>query len=663
MDLEQISSEIEPIDICRFCNFWDISSIDTSEIKDAGNQAVVRVLRDTNICADRDDGNKLVVTEQQSGELRIPLAQLIYEIYAFTCLNDELSEKVSTDDFFVFIEKKIRILEEQGWEVAFADNPIFPALNNVNRKTCLNKNNGKYRKIFYIKYVNQSDPNEMILDGRKHWIKKIYLQEILRVYFMEVIVSDYREKLARVGVEVVPVNWVWGLNNCLYPKTGISSEDIEHRDKYIIGNLSRHIEEEHQFLLDVYGDRKDIDYYEMFDIPEKVMPQRGMLHHVDKSGKYVNVIAGRRQTTDSPEEFKNTVYMLGGCVFFGYAEEDCYTVASYLQRLLNTQSDKNWRVVNLATWGGNIDEEHEILKSLRYRPGDIVFISYAGLIPIGDDYSLNDISYKFAVGNDKIKYFNSLVHCNRYGYEMIARNILEKYKTLFNKNSEESEYIDAFPKDNADKGTEADLSTLYLDVKNKLPYVKDGIGAIVMNCNPFTYGHRYLIEKAAQNEEQVVVFVVEEDKSEFPFKDRIELVKKGTSDISNVLVVPSGAYMISSKTFPEYFTKKEKNTLDIDPSGDVFLFARVVAPYLNIKRRYIGEEPFDLVTKKYNQVMKEVLPTYGVKVIEIERKTDDEDEVISASYVRKCLRDKEWDKLMRIVPTTTYEYLRKEYCS
>ena len=51
------------------------------------------------------------------------------------------------------------------------------------------------------------------------------------------------------------------------------------------------------------------------------------------------------------------------------------------------------------------------------------------------------------------------------------------------------------------------------------------IGAIVMNCNPFTLGHRYLVEYAASQVEHLYIFAIEEDKSIFPFVDRFELIK------------------------------------------------------------------------------------------------------------------------------------------
>lgn len=186
-------------------------------------------------------------------------------------------------------------------------------------------------------------------------------------------------------------------------------------------------------------------------------------------------------------------------------------------------------------------------------------------------------------------------------------------------------------------------------------------GAIVMNCNPFTKGHRYLIETAAKQVDRLYIFVVEEDKSFFLFKDRFEMVVKGTEDIENVVVVPSGKFIISSYTFPEYFMKdyvKEKN---FDVSMDVETFCRYIAPPLHIKIRFAGEEPFDPVTKNYNENMARILPEYGMKFIEIPRYAIDRKRVINATRVRELLENRELDELKEYVPYSTFEILMKKY--
>ena len=183
-----------------------------------------------------------------------------------------------------------------------------------------------------------------------------------------------------------------------------------------------------------------------------------------------------------------------------------------------------------------------------------------------------------------------------------------------------------------------------------------------MNCNPFTKGHQYLIEQAASQVDYLYIFVVEEDKSFFTFADRFELVKAGTAQLNNVIVVPSGEHVLSYKTFPVYFRKEEQKTAKVDATQDVEIFARYIAPRLGITYRFAGEEPIDMVTKQYNEQMAEILPQFGIEFIEIPRKaTVSDNEVISASRVRRLMKEEKWDEIRELVPETTYEYLIGKY--
>ncbi|TGE31976.1 [citrate (pro-3S)-lyase] ligase [Desulfosporosinus sp. Sb-LF] len=183
--------------------------------------------------------------------------------------------------------------------------------------------------------------------------------------------------------------------------------------------------------------------------------------------------------------------------------------------------------------------------------------------------------------------------------------------------------------------------------------------SLVMNCNPFTLGHRYLIEEAAKNNNEVLVFIVEEDLSLFPFKTRYELVRQGVSDLENVIVVPSGEYLISSATFPSYFIKEEGKRLRAYVNLDASIFGRYFCEFFNITKRYVGEEPYCQVTNAYNEALKKVLPTYGVELHQIARKTF-RDVAISASRVRSIIKgrdDQELKDLEGLLPDVTLKFL------
>lgn len=188
--------------------------------------------------------------------------------------------------------------------------------------------------------------------------------------------------------------------------------------------------------------------------------------------------------------------------------------------------------------------------------------------------------------------------------------------------------------------------------------LKRRIGVIVMNCNPFTLGHRFLIEEALKNVDLLYVFVVEENVSRFSFTHRINMVREGTNDLADVEVLPSGKLMISAQTFPGYFYKESPTNVFVDTSTDVEIFAQHIVPLLGVDVRFVGEEPFDLITRQYNNTIKEILPCYGVEVIEIPRKKVSE-QIISATVVRKALDHKNFETVKKMVPETTLEYILK----
>lgn len=183
----------------------------------------------------------------------------------------------------------------------------------------------------------------------------------------------------------------------------------------------------------------------------------------------------------------------------------------------------------------------------------------------------------------------------------------------------------------------------------------DNSAALVMNCNPFTLGHRWLVEKAAAENDTVHLFVVSEDKSFFPFKDRYELVKKGCADLKNVLLHETGSYMISNAVFPSYFLEDDQAVIKAQAKLDIELFKKIAAA-LGIKSRYVGEEPFSKVTAIYNEIMCEELPQAGIKCVIIPRK-EENGEPISASRVRELLRENHIDEVRAMVPRSTFDYL------
>lgn len=178
--------------------------------------------------------------------------------------------------------------------------------------------------------------------------------------------------------------------------------------------------------------------------------------------------------------------------------------------------------------------------------------------------------------------------------------------------------------------------------------------ALVVNANPFTLGHQYLVETAAKACDRLHLFLVSEDASLVPFAVRKKLVVAGTAHLPNVVCHESGPYMISNATFPSYFLKEEEAVIRGHAKLDIAIFSQI-AQMLGISRRYVGEEPHSLVTGIYNRTMIEDLPKAGVECIVIPRKEWD-GKPISASTVRLCLQKGDLESLAHLVPETTLDF-------
>lgn len=187
---------------------------------------------------------------------------------------------------------------------------------------------------------------------------------------------------------------------------------------------------------------------------------------------------------------------------------------------------------------------------------------------------------------------------------------------------------------------------------------KTKIAALVMNANPFTLGHQYLVEKAASKNDILHLFIVSEDQSLVPFSVRKKLVLEGTAHLKNIIYHESGPYIISNATFPSYFQKDADAVMESHANLDLTIFVRI-AQTLGINYRYVGEEPNSQVTGIYNEIMAKKLPENQIACKIIPRK-EANGSVISASTVRTALKSGKMELLKTLVPETTLRYFQSE---
>ena len=198
-------------------------------------------------------------------------------------------------------------------------------------------------------------------------------------------------------------------------------------------------------------------------------------------------------------------------------------------------------------------------------------------------------------------------------------------------------------------------------------------GVVVMNANPFTLGHLYLLQQAASRVDTLFVIPVKEEGQRFPYEERFSMIQKAEENyflcsspknqFSSALTVPNcpknqlssatlillegSEYQISAATFPTYFLKNLSDAAETQMRLDLDLYARWIAPALNASVRFVGTEPTDALTAQYNAFMKELLP----QVVEIPRTQ------VSASAVRAALERGCFREASALCPPSTWPYL------
>ena len=443
--------------------------------------------------------------------------------------------------------------------------------------------------------------------------------------------------------------------------------------------MYKDIDKYEEELKKIFGSLYSKDYIrEIGKIPQ-VVKVGNEYRHEDYTGQYINVVNGKRITKYQPQKYARTIHVYGRCGAFGYAVEDKDTLPSFLQNELIENGIDDIRVVNHGLWGGT-DEylDHNFLNdAIGIKQCDIVLFYRVHFDKrLLSEFIKRGVRYKELTDewhnqrDDSVTFFDKPGHMNAAGYKLMAKLIREDLMaTQFSCGDvdesvrDSTEHLNYYLTNSSNDDFEKEVKDYTNTVLKEFPLTSDmkSNGAIVMNCNPFTYGHRYLIEYASKQVDRLYIFVVEEDKSFFVYKDRFEMVKNGVDGLDNVVVIPSGKFIISAYTFPEYFMKDYVKEKEFDVSLDVETFCKHIAPPLKIYTRFAGEEPFDPVTQNYNESMKRILPEYGMKFIEIPRFSLDDKRVINATKVRGLLNNKDYDALKEYVPDSTYKILMEKY--
>ena len=371
-----------------------------------------------------------------------------------------------------------------------------------------------------------------------------------------------------------------------------------------------------------------------------------------KKSDFKNLVSLNGKTIGSTE--KKNIYLVGPCISAGWENFEGEKLAQILKAKLDFFAAK-FKIKPLPMC---LDDNYSVLQE-NIDKNDIVFILNYEMFENELDLALYYNEYD---GGGNFLYTNHPIHTTVTGNNLVADVLIEKFiKPIYQASLAEDDdnllYKGSLQIENGTR----ELVKKYIDkIKTtRILPVNATIGSIVMNCNPFTLGHKYLVEYAAKQVDYLYIFVLEEDLSAIPFVDRLFLVHENTKHLSNVIVVPSGDFIISHTTFANYFSK-ETTQHKANAEEDVRIFGELIAPQLNITKRFVGQEPFDRVTSEYNSLMKSILPEFNVELIEIPRyclNDEPNGNAINATSVRKALIDKDFDFIAKRVPKSVCEYL------
>lgn len=471
------------------------------------------------------------------------------------------------------------------------------------------------------------------------------------------------DHLNNQGVQVLVVD------NPKFPKDHLNK--LEKRIKRINWNIGRPRKLMSQPKLFGNGYFRDLDTNytrKVFQGP-RTRVRKDHLVNEDFANQLIEVKEGYRTGFNAGQDTgKNRCFVFGSSLAYSYGCEENHTLSAFLQKEPFFES---FQVFNRGIRGSDSYNTCLALLKTRFSSGDLVIIF--GFNPINRDYKpMLKKSYNFLDLGELFQrphdfgdvFIDSQNHLSPRGYKVVAKKINDhlnsqpvwrptppithkenlQVKTILEaRNQAGMRYIDeGFP-----------------DFITKLKtHSHEGIhGAAAMNCNPFTRGHQHLVEQASKQVDHLYLFVLEEDRSYFAFKDRFAMVQKGVEHLPNVTVLSTGKFMISSLTFPDYFNKENAFNPDMDFTYDFDIFVHFIAPVLNIKKRFIGTEPFCKTTAFQHEAMKKTLPPQGIEVIEVPRLKNG-NQAISASRVRELLSEKNTlSQLEKLLPQSTINHL------
>lgn len=395
---------------------------------------------------------------------------------------------------------------------------------------------------------------------------------------------------------------------------------------------------------------------------------------IDYASDGFNILDGKRTTIGSPIHPSQTIHIFGPCIVEGLCVTDDKTIASILQKELATLGYSNVKVNNYGlAYGKDILNDLIYMASTNVKSGDLI-LWITGFTPEEEQILTTNkipvVDCKFLANTtDEFWYLDNPFHCNywmnkRFA-EIILKSLMKDLDTMKGSGLSSNYINDNNIPLKTDKESILNSEELHKYVNklksHRFTERKDRIGCVVINANPYTLGHRHLIQSALKDVNLLYVIIVEENTGEFIYNERYEMVNSEWANFPMVKIISGGNVLTSSLGFPEYF-HRSKQLKNANPLLNHKIFSRYVAPALGINVRFFGEETNDVVTRSLNETALSYLPQNGIEAKIIKRKEISQCP-ISAKTVRSLYDKNDFLGIIPLVPFATYRFLLNRYYS
>ena len=375
----------------------------------------------------------------------------------------------------------------------------------------------------------------------------------------------------------------------------------------------------------------------------------------DCEGPYFNVVDGERVTLDQPDDPQHTIYFFGPCIMIGAYVEDQHTIESFLQKRLN-EAGYRYKVVNCGCYETRYQEMVHIT-STPMKPGDIMVMHIENRpYPQTTTIDLTDLLDTHDVPNEWL--LDIPLHCNHKVNEIYANELFDRMVAEGALKKNEGESTDPKKAEPVMLSRDLAVNSLYLDLYYNDFHPVEGmtVGTVGMHGNPFTLGHRYLIETASKQVDKLFVLLIGDELGVFSYPERFAMAVDATSDLENVTIVSGGPFQATRNVFRDYFVKINPSDMTESALADTLIYAEVIAKRLGITHRFLGDEKHNPKMDFFNKLLLETLPKYGINAIELPRLAV-HGHSISASTSRNAASEGDLETLLDNVPVATLKYL------